>query len=106
MQSPSGMLNEASGDLDRRRVVPTTRANPGRQSFFRTTRSKEQRPSRCARFTTQLVDAPLIRLPVAPTTQNGLNAASHVMVDKITTVAKSKLQKRVGKLARRGHDSV
>jgi mRNA interferase MazF len=49
-------------------------------------------------FTTHLVDAPLMRLPVAPTTENGLKVASHVMVDKITTVAKSKLQKRVGKL--------
>jgi mRNA interferase MazF len=49
-------------------------------------------------FTTHLVDAPLMRLPVAPTTENGLKVASHVMVDKITTVTKSKLQKRVGKL--------
>lgn len=50
-------------------------------------------------FTTHLVDAPLIRLPVDPTKQNGLAVVSHVMVDKITTVAKSKLQKRIGKLA-------
>ena len=49
-------------------------------------------------FTTALVDAPLIRLPVEPTKHNGLNAASHVMVDKITTVAKSKLEKRIGRL--------
>jgi mRNA interferase MazF len=50
-------------------------------------------------FTTHLVDAPLIRLPVEPTKQNGLNVGSHLMADKITTVARSKLQKRVGKLA-------
>lgn len=50
-------------------------------------------------FTTHLVDAPLIRLPVDPTRQNGLAVVSHVMVDKITTVAKSKLRKRIGKLA-------
>jgi mRNA interferase MazF len=50
-------------------------------------------------FTTHLMETPLIRLAVEPTKQNGLNAASQVMVDKITTVAKSKLQKRVGKLA-------
>jgi mRNA interferase MazF len=50
-------------------------------------------------FTTQMVDAPLIRLPVDPTKQNGLVVASHVMVDKITTVPRSKLQKRVGRLA-------
>lgn len=50
-------------------------------------------------LTTQGVDAPLIRLPVEPTRQNGLSVASQVMVDKITTVAKSKLQKRIGTLA-------
>ena len=50
-------------------------------------------------LTTQLADAPLIRLPLEPTKQNGLNTTCHVMVDKITTVAKSKLRKRVGKLA-------
>ena len=50
-------------------------------------------------FTTHLVEAPLIRLAVDPTKQNGLLTVSHVMVDKITTVAKSKLQKRVGRLA-------
>ena len=51
-------------------------------------------------FTTHLVEAPLIRLAVDPTKQNGLLTVSHVMVDKITTVAKSKLQKRVGRLAK------
>ena len=50
-------------------------------------------------FTTHLVDAPLIRLSIDPTRQNGLNVASQVMVDKITTVAKSKLKKHVGELA-------
>jgi mRNA interferase MazF len=50
-------------------------------------------------LTTQAVDAPLIRLPIEPTRLNGLVATSHVMVDKITTVAKSKMQKRVGRLA-------
>jgi mRNA interferase MazF len=50
-------------------------------------------------FTTQVVDAPLIRLAVDPTRQNGLAVVSQVMVDKVTTVAKSKLQKRIGKLA-------
>jgi mRNA interferase MazF len=49
-------------------------------------------------FTTHLLDAPLIRLPVEPTKQNGLNVISHLMVDKITTVAKSKLKKHIGKL--------
>lgn len=50
-------------------------------------------------LTSLAVDAPLIRLPIEPTKQNGLHVVSHLMVDKITTVSKSKLQKRVGKLS-------
>jgi mRNA interferase MazF len=50
-------------------------------------------------FTTHLVDAPLFRLLIGPARQNGLKAASQLMVDKITTVAKSKMQTRVGRLA-------
>ena len=47
----------------------------------------------CA-FTTDLTDAPLIRLPVSPTGRNGLRSASRVMVDKI----KSQMGKQVGQL--------
>lgn len=50
-------------------------------------------------LTTDLVDAPLIRLPVEPSEANGLRETSHVMVDKITTVSKTKVQKRVGRLS-------
>lgn len=50
-------------------------------------------------LTMHLVDAPLIRLLVEPSRQNGLHAPSHLMVDKITTVGKAKLQKRAGRLA-------
>jgi mRNA interferase MazF len=49
-------------------------------------------------FTTHLIDAPLIRLPVEPSKENGLKVTSHLMVDKITTVARPKLQKRIGTL--------
>lgn len=51
----------------------------------------------CA-FTTDLTDAPLFRLPVAPSERNGLRSASRLMVDKITTVSKSKLGKQIGQL--------
>jgi len=51
----------------------------------------------CA-FTTDPTDAPLIRLPIEPSRGTGLRAASRVMVDKITTVPKSKLGSRVGRL--------
>jgi mRNA interferase MazF len=51
----------------------------------------------CA-FTTDETDAPLIRLLVEPTERNGLQLASRLMVDKITTVPKVKLGKRIGRL--------
>ncbi len=37
-------------------------------------------------FTTDPTDAPLIRLLVEPDPANGLDAASRIMIDKITTV--------------------
>lgn len=50
-------------------------------------------------FTTHAVDAPLMRLPIEPAEQNGLRAASQLMIDKITTVSKKKLESRVGRLS-------
>ena len=52
----------------------------------------------CA-FTTDQTDAPLIRLFIEPDGQNGLRLARRLMVDKITTVPKSKLGKRIGQLS-------
>lgn len=52
----------------------------------------------CA-FTTDPTEAPLLRLAVEPTELNGLREASSLMVDKLTTVARSKLGERVGHLA-------
>jgi len=49
-------------------------------------------------FTTHRLDAPLMRLAVAPSAQNGLTSESHLMVDKVTTVARTKLQRRIGRL--------
>ncbi|UPJ48683.1 type II toxin-antitoxin system PemK/MazF family toxin [Bradyrhizobium sp. 200] len=51
----------------------------------------------CA-FTTDETDAPLFRLPVVPNERNGLRAPCRLMVDKITTVPKSKIGTRVGRL--------
>ncbi len=49
-------------------------------------------------FTTYKTEAPLFRLPVEPNDRNGLRATCHLMVDKITTVPKTKVGSRVGKL--------
>lgn len=51
----------------------------------------------CA-FTTDETDAPLFRLPIAPNERNGLRIACRLMVDKITTVPKSKVGARIGRL--------
>lgn len=51
----------------------------------------------CA-FTTDQTEAPLIRLPIEPGERNGLREQSSLMVDKITTVPRSKLGERIGKL--------
>lgn len=48
-------------------------------------------------FTTHSVDAPLMRLPIEPSERNGLRAPSQLMIDKITTVSKRTLKRRVGR---------
>ena len=49
-------------------------------------------------FTTSPVDAPLIRIPIEPTDTNGLDRPSSLMVDKITTMPRSGLGERLGRL--------
>jgi mRNA interferase MazF len=51
----------------------------------------------CA-FTSDKTDAPLFRLPVKPNERNGLRETCSLMVDKITTVPKTKVGTRVGRL--------
>jgi mRNA interferase MazF len=51
-------------------------------------------------FTSDPTDAPLLRLPIAPSERNGLRTASRLMVDKITTVSKERLGARIGQLDR------
>ena len=51
----------------------------------------------CA-FTTDRTEAPLFRLRVEPDELNGLQISSSLMVDKITTVPRSKLGNQIGRL--------
>jgi mRNA interferase MazF len=50
-------------------------------------------------FTTNLADAPIFRIPITPDASNGLVSLSRLMVDKITTVPKSKLRTKIGRLS-------
>ena len=51
----------------------------------------------CA-FTTDGTDAPLFRLPVVANQRNGLRTGCRLMVDKITTVPKTKLGTLIGRM--------
>jgi mRNA interferase MazF len=51
----------------------------------------------CA-LTTDPTDAPLFRVPIEPASGNGLRSPSRLMVDEITTISKSKLGFRIGRL--------
>jgi len=51
----------------------------------------------CA-FTTDPTDVPLFRILVEPNQLNGLDATSRIMVDKITTVRRTRLDTRIGRL--------
>jgi mRNA interferase MazF len=51
----------------------------------------------CA-ITTDKSEAPLFRIVIQPSDQNGLTSISRLMVDKITTIPKSKLGRRIGNL--------
>jgi mRNA interferase MazF len=51
----------------------------------------------CA-FTSTDLDAPLFRLRITPSERNGLHSTCWLMADKITTVPKSKVGKRIGRL--------
>jgi mRNA interferase MazF len=52
----------------------------------------------CA-FTTDPTDAPLFRLLIKPSETNGLRADCRLMVDKVTTIPKTKMGAQVGRLA-------
>jgi mRNA interferase MazF len=52
----------------------------------------------CA-FTPDPIEAPLFRLRVELSKANGLHETSSLMVDKITTVHRSRLAKRIGHLS-------
>jgi mRNA interferase MazF len=50
-------------------------------------------------FTTDPTEAPLFRVEIEPSPENGLGQPCRLMVDKITTVRPSRLGDRVGELS-------
>ncbi len=49
-------------------------------------------------LTSHLVDAPIIRILVEPTTDNGIIKASHIMIDKLYTTSRDKVSAILGHL--------
>ena len=52
----------------------------------------------CA-LTSDPTDAPLFRVVLSPNTENCLDEACRVMVDKVTTVRRERLSRRIGSLS-------
>lgn len=50
--------------------------------------------------TSLLVDAPLFRIPLKPSTANGLVQPSQVMVDKVQTLRRERIRERIGAAGR------
>lgn len=49
-------------------------------------------------LTSELVDAPLIRIPVEPSAENGLQKPSQIMVDKTSTLPRTKISEPFGRI--------
>ena len=44
-------------------------------------------------------EIPLLRIALSPSASNGLDAQSSIMLDKVTTMPRSKLAERIGKVS-------
>lgn len=78
-----------SGDYGKPRpavVVQTDLANPTHSSLV------------LCPITSHLENAPLFRLEVDPSRENGLDKSCQIMVDKIATVRKDKVRQVIGRL--------
>ena len=49
-------------------------------------------------LTTHSLDAPLVRPAIEPTPENGPHETSHAMIDKVTTMNRTRMGQRVGTL--------
>lgn len=77
-------------------VVYTSKPRPAlivQDDLFAATHSVTVAP-----LTSTLIDAPLLRIRVPSTDLTGLERDSDVMVDKLTTVRRSNVQTRLGRL--------
>ena len=57
-------------------------------------------------ITSFLIDSPLFRLEILPNKKNGLIKKSQIMVDKIISIKRDKICKRVGVISVKDQDSL
>ena len=50
-------------------------------------------------LTSDPTEIPLLRVPLDPNDSNGLDAPSSIMLDKVTTMPRSRLGERIGKVS-------
>ena len=50
-------------------------------------------------LTSDPTEIPLLRIALSPSASNGLDAPSSIMLDKVTTMSRSKLGERIGKVS-------
>lgn len=50
-------------------------------------------------LTSDLVDAPAMRIAIAPDARNGLRAVSHAMIDKVTAVPRKRVGAVIGEIS-------
>ena len=57
-------------------------------------------------ITSHIVEAPLFRITLKPGTKSGLKIRSQVMVDKLVTISREKIAKKIGELSSLEMDKV
>jgi mRNA interferase MazF len=50
-------------------------------------------------ITSHLVDAPLFRVPLRPNSENGLEAPSEIMIDKMMAIKRARIARVIGHLS-------
>jgi mRNA interferase MazF len=50
-------------------------------------------------LTSDPIEIPLLRIPLSPSDSNGLAEPSSIMLDKVTTMPRSKLGERIGRVS-------
>ena len=83
------VIGAAAGDYGKPRPVVVIQAD-----FF-----NDDHPSiSVCPLTTELRNAPIFRIPISPSADNGLRERSQIMVDKVTTLSRARLREAIGRI--------